>query len=243
MAKTPWHKAPPVFPGFMPSGPAEAGVAPPTTAPSTKARIDKALRSPADHFTHSTVGRVTVWIIGALAIGSVILVGFAPDGGIHNAPVRDLSDPLVVTHLFALPAIFIAIASGMPLFGTFLAAVTITSLFYHIFAEHQGVVADIDRWLAATMIVAALFIFGVSLTLHPNGPFSVLAALLAIVAVIAYVRSHDVDNMAQQENLHALWHFFGFLALAGVAANMHRGPTTQFAAPGTWLHSAQTFSY
>lgn len=148
---------------------------------------------------------------------------------------------MVLSHIFGLIPLCLAMRQQLPLTTGFIAAALIASTFYHLFGE-ETVLGRIDTTLATCTFVWTLLLVALSLTFKVSWILLVISLLFGVLAIASYKLGHETDlPAAAVDRLHTMWHLFAFLAMAAVILNLHRGPETRFAAPKTWLRAVQEF--
>lgn len=162
---------------------------------------------------------------------------------------RQMSDPMVFTHILALIPIFLAIDKGMPLLAGILASSTIMSFFYHLFNEEEtsSVLMDLDVLLSNVTVFCMVVLFLVTLTLpHSNRTMIVITVILAIMSMVCYYGSVDGDteqDMCRRHRMHPLWHCLAYLTSAAVIWNFNRDPATTLFSRRASIRSIQTFTF
>jgi hypothetical protein len=195
-------------------------------------------------------GRSLVWGSVVLITVVIAIITLTDSVALDEWPsIRDLTEPMILSHLIALIPICLAIRNSMPLTAGFLVAATIASFFYHLFMETStnDTLVHLDVFLATSTAVLTGLILVVSLTFsHTSYHAVAVSIVLSILALFTYTYpnlSHHAVDSTIKDKLHPLWHILAFLSTAVVIWNFRRNPSyTQFSR-NPWVYKIQTFSW
>lgn len=193
---------------------------------------------------------IVLWGFVALctfAVATVILT----DNTAEWPSVRSVADPMVISHIFAILPLMLAIDRNLPLVATVICASTVASFFYHMFGEtsSNSMVVHLDVVMACILCIIMLALMATTLTLTHSPQMFAVTVLLGALALVCYVfAGHNLlsdpgtEFEARRERLHPLWHCLAFVALATAIFNFHRNELTLYSR-NRFVYAMQTFSF
>lgn len=193
-----------------------------------------------------------LWATAVVVLTGIVAIStITPENDWH---LREFSDAMVMTHLFGIIPITLALYLKMPLTASVITLSTLASLAYHITYEpSEGAVMMSDAFMASFMSMWLLTVFCVSLTMKPNWHVIALALTFTVLAMVVYGLASKDDDMLPKKalahcclrrKLHPLWHILGFISIILVLVNFKRHGNVYISySKNRWLREMQAFSY